>query len=391
MGAPQARLSDMACRLRNLGHDVLVLTAMPNYPTGKVFPGYKGFSVSEEIQGIQIYRTWIIPSKSTSLIHRLVSYLSFCISSLIIGLWKIGNMDFIFTESPPLFLGYTGLILSKIKRARWIMNVSDLWPDSGKYIGIFNESSLVYRLLEKMAHFLYKKAWLVTGQSTGIINEIHDQVRSAKVYHLSNGVDLIKFNPSKKNIIVRQKFLKENYIGIVYAGLHGLFQGLDQVLMVAKKLEGKPIRFVFFGDGPAKESLISKSNELGLTNVDFNPPLSQEEISKILPSMDIAVISLKSNIKGAVPSKIYEAMGSGVPILLIAGGEPADIVKQARAGTVVDTSDIDTIAEAVSELVENNHIRKTMGYNGRLAAENLYDRSKITACFEAFLMNSIKE
>ena len=184
MGAPQARLSELARYFATQGHEVHVLTAMPNYPQGKIFPGYGGLFRKEKQDGISVIRTWIYPTKSPSLIKRLMSYLSFTISSFWSGIFALPRVDFLITETPPLFLGISGWLLSKIKRAQWIMNVSDLWPDSAKYVGMMSDRSFAYRALECLANFFYRKAWLVTGQSREIVSEVQRHVPSVRVHHL---------------------------------------------------------------------------------------------------------------------------------------------------------------------------------------------------------------
>ena len=172
MGAPQARLSDLAKRLVERGHQVYVLTAMPNYPQGRIHSGYGGFLRREEQDGVAIIRTFIYPTKSVAAVRRLTNYFSFVFSSLLIGMFFLPKVDFILTESPPLFLGIAGWVLSRLKGARWILNVSDLWVESLRSFGVFRDGSLIDKLLTGMALFLYRRAWLVTGQSEEIVTEI---------------------------------------------------------------------------------------------------------------------------------------------------------------------------------------------------------------------------
>ena len=386
MGAPQARLSDLARRLKDSGHEIQVLTAFPNYPTGRIFDGYPRFYMHEEKDGICIYRSWILPSNKRSFFHRLVSYLSFSFSSLLVGLLKTRKVDVVFTESPPLFLAASGWLLARLKRARWILNVSDLWPDSAKYVGMLSDRSLIYRVLEGMAHVLYRRAWLVTGQSKEIVAEIERQAPSVRSYHLSNGVDPTAFHPQKRSEKIRKRFLRDGEIGFVYAGLHGFFQGLDQILLAAEKLKDDLVRFILVGDGPEKKRLMEMSEALGLKNVTFLPSIPHEEISSILASMDVAVISLKSTILGAVPSKSYEAMASGIPVLLVANGEARDIVTQAGGGVAVPPGDVERLAAVVREMSSNPEWRSKMGQAGCIAVERLYDRAKIAEKFEALLL-----
>lgn len=385
MGAPQARLSDLARGLKARGHEVEVITAMPNYPTGRIFSGYPRWYLREELQGIPVHRCFILPSNRPQMVPRLISYLSFCLSSLVVGLFKLGRADIILTESPPLFLGLTGWLLSFKKGARWILNISDLWPDSAKYIGMLQESSRIYRLMKSLARFLYGQADLLTGQSKEIVAELQAQSPTSATYHLSNGVRPEIFHPGSRSMDLRRRFLQEGEVGFVYAGLHGLFQGLDQIIDAAGELSGESIRFVFFGDGPEKEALMNMTRDRGLKKVDFYPPVPHEQMPAILASMDVALISLKTRIRGAVPSKIYEAMACGIPILLVGEGEARGILKGAKAGMVVAPNDLAGLVKAVRELAASPDRREKLGQAGRKAAEKIYNRTEIIKRFETEL------
>jgi colanic acid biosynthesis glycosyl transferase WcaI len=386
MGAPQARLSELARHFAGRGHKVYVLTAMPNYPGGKLYPGYRSLLRREESEGISIIRTFIYPTNSVGMVLRLANYLSFVFSSLLIGAFILPRADFLITESPPLFLEIAGWLLARLKGARWILNVSDLWLNSLKDLGILRDRGLLYRMLQGLSRFLNRRAWLVTGQSKEIIAEIRRQVPSGRLHHLSNGVDTHFFHPDKRDERIRRRFLKPGEVGFVYAGLHGFFQGLDQILRAAAMLRDEPIRFVFLGDGSEKESMVTMASDLRLSNVDFHPPVPRERISSIIASMDVALIPLRTTIRGSVPSKIYEAMASGVPVLLAANGEAREIVEKTGAGIAVAPGDVDGLSRAIQDLALQPERRRRMGEAGRRAAENFYERTKISEEFEAVLL-----
>jgi glycosyltransferase involved in cell wall biosynthesis len=265
------------------------------------------------------------------------------------------------------------------------MNVSDLWPDSALYVGILSEKGFVYRVLKRFEHFLYRRASLVTGQSREIVGEIRRQVPEAPTHHLSNGVDVEWFSPVLRKEEVRKSYIREGEIGFVYAGLHGLFQGLDQIIAAAGNMDGVPARFVLIGDGPVKRELEEEARVHGISNVDFYNPVPHRMIPLILASLDVAVVTLKSPIRGAVPSKIYEAMASGVPILLVATGEPAEIIRNAGCGLIVSPEDIEGLVKAIHKLARDGELRKSLGTAGRLAAVTLYDRQQVASRFNAAL------
>jgi colanic acid biosynthesis glycosyl transferase WcaI len=391
MGAPQARLSELAKWLVRGGHEVFILTAMPNYPKGRIYPGYGGLFRREEAEGASIIRTYIYPTKSTRMPLRLLQYFSFLFSSLIFGTLALPKVDYLLTETPPIFLGMAGWLLAKFKGARWVLNVSDLWLESVKDFGLLGEKDFTYRLFRRMSRFLYREAWLVTGQSMEILSEIKRQVPSARLHHLSNGADPSLFHPRRREQKIRERYLKAGEVGFGYAGLHGFFQGLEQILLAADRLRAEPVRFLLFGDGPEREKLISLAHQLKLMNVDFHPPVSHDHVASIIASLDVAVIPLRGTVHGSVPSKIYEAMASGIPILLVANGEAGEIVRGSRAGVAVAPGDIEKLVSNIRELASRPGWRREMGEAGRQAAENHYDRSRIAQRFEAVLLGREKQ
>jgi colanic acid biosynthesis glycosyl transferase WcaI len=384
IGAPQNRLSELAERLVKCGHRVTVLTAIPNYPLGKFYPSYGGILKREVRNGVSVIRAWIYPTKSVSLLRRLSNYFSFVFSSLFIGSLLLPKADYLLTESPPLFLGISGYLLSRLKMARWIFNVSDLWPESAVRLGIIGKG-LPLKLSERLEAFCYRKANLVTGQSREILKGIEKKVPGTRIYHFSNGVNSSMFTPEMRSTTLHQKLGGGAECVAVYAGLHGIAQGLEQVIDAARiiqDLEGK-LKIVFIGDGPEKESLVKRA--LGLNIITFLPPRPKEKISGILASSDIALVPLKTYIPGAVPSKLYEAMASALPVILVAEGEPTDILDESHAGISISPGKVEGIAQALRKLTMDKELRKRLGRNGRLAVRERFDRQRIVADFLHFL------
>jgi len=389
IGAPQARLSELAVFLLKHGHKMTILTAMPNYPTGKLFDGYGGFYRREYVDGVNIIRSYIFPSKSIKLISRLWNYFSFVLSSLFIGICSIPKCDVLMTESPPLFLGISGFFLSRVKGAKWIFNVSDLWPESAVNLGIIG-NGIPLKLSKRLEAFFYKKSWLVTGQSREIVQNIGGRFPQVETYRLSNGVDVEKFNSKQKSDILQQ-WSDGKQMTVVYAGLHGIAQGLGQIIKTAAKLDKTTpeIQIIFIGDGPEKTQLIDLAEELNISNVTFVEPQTKDKMPKIWSSADMAIIPLKGYIPGAVPSKLYEVMASGVPVVMIAKGEPVEIVNSCNCGIAVQPDDIDGIVDAIKTLVANKNLRKTMGKNGLSEVKNNYNRQNILNRFHKYLEDKI--
>lgn len=390
VGAPQARLSELAGHLARRGHKVTVLTGMPNYPTGKIHPGFGGVLRKADENGIRVIRTWLYPTQDASLRRRLASYFSFVLSSGFFGMFLLPKTDYLLVESPPLFLGMSGWWLARSRRARLIMNVSDLWPESAVRVGAISRESWSYRIAVRLESSLYGRAWLVSGQSKTIVEDINARFPSVHTYHLSNGCDTQLFHPNQARMETRRSLAPGDEFTVLYAGLHGLAQGLEQILGAAKILSGEPrCRFVFIGDGPTKASLREQAESLRLSNVDFLNPVPSAQMPSILASVDVAIISLKTYIPGAVPSKLYEAMASARPVIYVAEGEGADIVKQSGSGLVVQPGNVQGIADAVVALMRTPELRTRLGSNGRQAAKDRFDRTAIADAFAVLVENSL--
>lgn len=386
IGAPQARLSELARRIVARGHRVTVLTAMPNYPTGRIHDGYGGLTSSEVLDGVRVVRCALYPSKSLRTLPRLLSYLSFVFSSVCIGLARVGRADYVMVESPPLFLGFAGWILSRAKRARMIFNVSDLWPDSVLRLGKLRERSTPLRLALAVESFCYQSSWMISGQSHGILDNIGQRFPQTHRFLLTNGVDPNLFSPERRCAERRLSLSGGRSVLALYAGLHGLAQGLANVLDAAVLVRDlTDLAIVFIGDGPLREELQVRANGLGLDNVRFLPPASRVEMPEIVASADICIAPLGMHLPGAIPSKIYEGMGSGVAVLLVADGEPARLVERTGCGLVVPMDDAPALAAAMRRLYSEPGLRATLGDRGRQAALTEFNRDTIVARFIDYL------
>ena len=387
VGAPQTRLSELARLMVLEGDSVTVLTAMPNYPTGRIYPGYGGLLKRESADGVNIVRTFIYPTQKTDFVRRLTNYFSFVITSAVLGTFLLKRADVLLVESPPLFLGLSAVWLSFVKRARLIFNVSDLWPESAVQLGILRRNSFFHTLSSWLESFCYRQAWLVTGQSKSIIRNIQERFPNCQTYHLSNGVDTSRFPVTRNGW---QSASPNGDCVVMYAGLHGLAQGLGQVLLAAEDLgEDSRFKFVLIGDGPEKNMLMEQATERSLSNVEFRDPRRAQEIPALIAGSDIVLVPLTSYLVGAVPSKLYEAMASGRPVILVASGEAAEIVNEHEAGITVQPGDIKGLVRALETLVGQPELRRKMGENGRRAAEQHFDREIIVKRFRSFLQQKL--
>ncbi|MDF2653468.1 MAG: glycosyl transferase, group 1 family, partial [Paenibacillus sp.] len=260
--------------MQQRGHEVTILTALPNYPTGKIYSEYRGKQRRQEVlDGLKVIRSWIYPTKSATLLKRFLNYFSFVFSSMARGS-RLEKQDVIVVESPPLFLGIAGIFLSKWLRAKLVFNVSDLWPDSAVEIGVINSSSPFVTISKKLEQFCYRKADAITGQSLSIVQTIKKRATEKIVELITNGADTALFSPEKRSATIRSQYDLDSRFVIVYAGLFGIAQGLGQILDAAKQLtSNKNIVFLLVGDGPEKEILVERVNNERLTNVIIQEPI----------------------------------------------------------------------------------------------------------------------
>lgn len=392
-GAPQNRLSDLAKQLHNAGHQVTVLTSMPNYPQNEILPAYKGkLFLEEQSEGIRILRSWIFVGKSRSIIPRLLNYWSFTFSSFIFGCIKLKKQDIIICESPPLFLGLTGWLLSGIKRSKFIFNISDLWPESAEKLGVITNKSLL-NLAEKLELFLYRKSFLITGQTQGIIQNIKERTHLDNLHWLPNGIseETLQLNLNKENC--RNVFnIPDTAFVLCYAGVIGHAQGLEIILNAATELQQKDIIFIICGDGPELDKLKTLSQSLKLNNITFTGPLSKKDALQLVIASDAAIIPLKKLdlFKGAIPSKIFENCAMSKPILLGVDGEAKQLfIEQAQAGLYFEPENSQSLAAAIKQLYENTSLRNQLGENGKQFVISKFSRKQIAVDFLEYIDRKI--
>lgn len=371
-GAPQVRLAAMIRELLRLGHAVEVVTALPNYPHGEIFSDYRGrFYRQEEWEGVRVHRVWMYAATGAG-IKRLLNYFSFMITAFW-GLRKAQKPDYLFVESPPLFLGMTGYWVAKRWKVPFIFNVADLWPDSVKELGLMRDG-LALRLAENLEAWLYRKANYVTALNDSLYQIIINdkQVPADKVLLLPNGVDIQLFQPLPAEAAFRASLgLPEDKSLILYAGTHGYAHGMEVILEAAQLLTDTNVLFLCVGGGSEKNRIQQLSEQKGLSNVLFWSPHPPEFIARLY-SLALAGIVTFRNFPGVEcirPAKMLPIMACGKPVLLSSAGEGARLVAAANAGIVVAPGDSNGLAEAVRRLLNDSDYAEQLGQNGRAYAE----------------------
>lgn len=384
-GAPQNRLHSLAMWLKRKGYAVRVVTAMPNYPKNKIYPSYlRRYSFSESIDEITVYRSWIYVSPSRGIVARLLNYFSFVITSFI-GLLRLPRTEFIICESPPLFLGITAVLISKIKHSKLVFNVSDLWPESAEKLNIISNRFLI-RLAYRLEHWIYRKSYLISGQTKGIVKSIKSRFPEKRVIWFPNGVDIDFFDkPHDRQISWRSKLeISESDFLILYAGILGHAQGLEVILNAADILKDQPLKFLIVGDGPEKERLIAMAESRKLQNVVFEGNLQKSHIPSLIESCDAYIVPLKKLdlFKGAIPSKLFEPLALGKPILLGVDGEARDLfIKEGQAGLYFEPENASDLTAQVRVLLTNRQFSQSLGKQGQQFVRLHFDRSSIHEIF----------
>lgn len=355
-GAASNRICHLAEGLKQQKFNVSVLTPLPNYPTGKIFDGYRGkFKDSTVENGVIVHRLWIFASNSKNKLLRLIAMLSYSFSLIWFFVWnKIPKQ--VIVQSPPLIVAFTCMLFLRSKRRQLILNVSDLWPIAGLELGAFKKN-FSYKILEKIERFNYNNADLILGQSNEILTHVASLFPKKNTFLYRNYPDFEMPKLTVKNDSDSGK------IKIVYAGLLGIAQG---IFKLCESLDYRTIEFHIYGKGAEQqpiESFIKSNPHLPIT---YHGEVTRQQLHQALLKYDLTIIPLLNRINGSVPSKIFEYARLGLPMLYFGGGEGEDIIAKhqlgwiAKAGNYMDLNHtISTIKQADLQLEKRVFIQQT--------------------------------
>ena len=364
IGAAATRWGDYVQILIKKGHRVTVLCEMPNYPLGSYFPGYKRQWVKQEkvSPNLTIIRSFAWANNRDSAIKKLGHYLVFMFSGLLTA-FRLKNYHVLIVSSPPLFVGVIGAIISKIKSIYFFLDIRDLWPESVMALGEVR-SKWVFNMGKKLESFIYKSTngyiLTVPGFQKHFTNHYPEQLNKPMI-NLINGVSNTFFDLAKKyDRIPGKRF------AVLYSGNMGLAQGLESVIEAADILQKYPIDFKFVGSGVKQKALKTKADKLGLKNVVFLPVQKKEELIKLIKKASVCLVPLKNNplFKNAIPSKMFEYMACGRPVIVSISGEVTEIIKKAKSGLISSPEDANSIADSILYYYNNRGKIIEQGRNG---------------------------
>jgi len=382
-GATQTRSYEMAHNLILLGHQVTMITEVPNHPSGIIHPEYRGeLFHRSNLDGIDVIRVWVKASPKKNFINRMLFYISFMLFSSLAGLFITrSRYDLIYATSPPLFVGATGLFLSWQKRVPLVFEVRDLWPESAIALRELT-NPLAIRWASRLEEACYAHANKVIVVTQGIFERLLQ--RGIPVDRLSlipNGANtaLFQYRPEARERIRGKLGLAEKFV-VIYAGIHGIAQGLEAVVEAARLLATDArVYFVLVGEGPQKREIANLVREYELTNLSLLPEQPREVIPDYLSAADVALVPLRkvAIFEGALPSKIFDAWACNRPVLISIDGEARQVVELTGGGVYVPPEDAVSLKDAILSLMQDDAGRKTMGIHGRAFTEKYYTRKAL--------------
>jgi glycosyltransferase involved in cell wall biosynthesis len=380
MGAAQNRIYALANAFQRRGHDITVLTALPNYPTGKIFADYKSlYKCIENIDGIDVIRSWLYVHKSRNAASLALSYVTFALTAFNVGIREIKSADLVLWEYPPPFLGYTARKLAKKWNARLVTNIADLWTSQLKEQKVVDSKFI----LDKIAAFENKvmlDSAAITGQTEGVLDNIKSCLPQIDPILWPNGADPGLFKPEEPSLELQKQYKTVGKFVVGYSGLHGRTHNLSLVLKAAKILKNHDdIFFLFSGDGFDKPNLINYAKQNNLRNVQFHDPIPHAELPELLSLFDIGIVIHRNlpGLKVVRSAKLFELMSMEIPILHCAESEGAEIVRRADAGLVVSEEDPQKVAAGILEMRDSTKLAE-WGKNGRQHVIEYFDRNKIS-------------
>lgn len=377
VNAPATRTYEHCRRWVQQGAEVTVLTCFPNFPHGKVFPGYRNkLYQRERVDGIEVVRLWSYMSANKGFIKRIIDYLSFALTSFLFGLFC--KADVIVATSPQFFTTWSACALSFLKRTPWIFELRDLWPESIVTVGAMQESWML-RFLEKVELFLYRRASLVVALTPAFKRNLMARgIPEDKVAVVPNGANLEFFQPKLKDSKLINDLGLEGKFVVGYIGTHGMAHSLEFIISALDKIEDDSVHFLFIGDGARKNEVVEQASLKKLKNVTFLDPVSKDEVPRYLSLVDASLVPLKrcETFKTVIPSKIFESASMSKPILLGVDGQAREIVDRYGSGIYFDPENEPSFIRATKEIFSNKSLYKKM-QDGCIDLANSYDRKKL--------------
>lgn len=394
IGAPSARLYEMAKEWIKEGHNVTVLTGFPNHPTGVIPDSYLGkTSMEENMDGIRVIRSYVYATPNEGFVKKTLGHISFMLSSVLQSFFKVNKPDVVVVSSPTYFSMFSASFYSIFKRADLVLDIRDLWPAAIVELGVLKNKPII-KVLEFFEKTFYKQAKsIVVVTNSFKKNLVERGIPENKIEVITNGVDTEQFKYREEaGRILRKKlgYKPSDFIGL-YIGAHGLSQSLHTILEVAEKLPH--IKFLFVGEGAEKKKLMSITEQKNLTNVQFVEGQEKKYITDYYSLSDVCFIPLRNIelFKTFIPSKMFEIMSNSRPIIASVEGESAEILKESKAALVTTPESSVGIADSINILLENEKTRAVMGAKGRKFVKENFTRKSLAQRYLEILKSGVEK
>lgn len=377
--APASRTFEHTKRWVTAGANVTVLTSAPNVPHGRLYPGYQNRLRQEEfLDGVRVIRVWTYLAANAGNIRRTLNYLTFMCSAVLVGL-TLQKPDVIIATSPQFFCGWAGVILSRLRRVKFVLEVRDIWPDSIAAVGALKHN-LSLQVLSALEAQMYRAADQIVTVGEGYRQALlQRRVPDGKVIVIPNGADLDRFKSEQREPPSARGKITHRPFRCVYVGTIGMASRLDLVLEAARELQStadQGFHFVLIGDGADRERLQAKADHWALTNVTFTGLVKKAEIPHYLQSADACLVHLRGDplFETVLPSKLFEAMAMAKPIILGVPGSAAQILNEADAGILIEPENPQSLLVAMKRLKDRPELAKRLGQAGRKYVAKRYNR-----------------
>lgn len=395
IGAPSARVYDLAQQWMVSGNQVQVVTCLPNHPAGQLYAGYtQHLYMRENLDGIDVHRHWTYITPNKGFLKKSIGHVSYLPSALFLSNRRLDAPDITIGTSPTFFAAMAASSMAKRSGVPFIMEVRDLWPAIFVELGVIRNPRLI-RWLECWEMALYRRAArIITVTDAFRRNLIERGVPESKVFTITNGADVDFWQPAEPPRELAQSLGLDARFVVLYIGAHGISHALGRVLDSATLLRDAPeIQFVFVGEGAEKERLVRRARQEGLENVRFLEPVSKNEVKKFYALADVCLVPLRDVplFESFIPSKMFEMMAMARPIVASVSGETADILQQSGAAIVVRPEDSRAIAESILHLYRNRNEARAMGEAGRDFVVRNYSRRSLAAAYLEIMEEAIAE
>ncbi len=394
VNAPANRTHEHCRRWVMDGHDVTVITGVPNHPRGEIFDGFENRWIQEEeIDGIRVIRTWMFLAQNAGFAKRVANYLLFAVTAVLASL-RAGMPDIVVATSPQFFVGVAGAIIARLKRRPFVLEIRDLWPKSIVELGQLSEGP-VLSALERLEKWLYRSAQGVVVNTRTFHAHITERgVDSDRIELVYNGIDPQLFSPRPKNdeLIVRNGL--SGQFTVAYVGTLGLAHGLTLLVDVAERMKARSdLCFVLIGDGADRAKLEADIERRGLDNIKLLGLQPRQSMPDWIASIDVLLVLLRDLpvFETVIPSKIFEFLAQERPVIVAAKGEIRRMMEEAQGALVIDPEVADQLVAAIENVIDQPEAAAGRAAAGRRWVEQDFIRDDLARKMARFLERVVAE